>query len=48
VVVEAEFSFTTLILGFLIAGSSIFASITKPDIFIMLAQLDQTKGNISR
>ena len=42
------FTFTTAILGFLIAGFAIFASITKPNVFILLAQLDHKKGDISR
>ena len=47
-IAEIGFSFTTAILGFLIAGFAIFASITKPDVFILLAKLDHHKGGISR
>jgi hypothetical protein len=39
---------TTQLLGFLIAGFAIFASITKPEIFILLANLPHTKGDITR
>jgi hypothetical protein len=42
------FSFTTSILGFLIAGFSIFASITRPEIFVGLAKLNHEVYNISR
>jgi hypothetical protein len=45
---EAGFSFSTGILGFLIAGFSIFASITKPEVFILLAKLPHKQGNITR
>ncbi|MCC0056727.1 MAG: hypothetical protein H6883_11385 [Rhodobiaceae bacterium] len=47
-VADAGFALTTAILGFLIAGFAIFASITKPGVFILLAKLDHKKGGISR
>lgn len=47
-IAETGFSLTTSILGFLIAGFAIFASITKPEVFVMLAKLDHKKGGISR
>jgi hypothetical protein len=47
-IADIGFTFTTAILGFLIAGFAIFASITKPSVFILLAQLNHTKGDISR
>jgi hypothetical protein len=47
-VADAGFAFTTAILGFLIAGFAIFASITKPGVFILLAKLDHKKEGISR
>src|SRR5690606_22711276 len=47
-VADAGFAFTTAILGFLIAGFAIFASITKPGVFILLAKLDHKKEDISR
>lgn len=46
--IDVGFTFTTAILGFLIAGFAIFASITKPDVFILLAKLDHKRGGISR
>ena len=45
---DAGFSFSTGILGFLIAGFSIFASITKPEVFILLAKLPHKEGEITR
>lgn len=42
------FSYATSILGFLIAGFAIFASITKPDIFILLAKLPHRTAGITR
>ena len=45
---EIGFSLTTSILGFLIAGFAIFASITNRDVFVVLAKLDHTEGGISR
>jgi len=42
------FALTTAILGFLIAGFSIFASITRPEIFVALAQLDHKNSDLSR
>jgi hypothetical protein len=45
---EVGLTVTTQLLGFLIAGFAIFASITKPEIFIMLANLPHTKGDITR
>ena len=47
-VADAGFTFTTAILGFLIAGFAIFASITKPGVFILLAKLDHKKEGVSR
>lgn len=47
-VADAGFAFTTAILGFLIAGFAIFASITKPGVFILLAKLDHKREGISR
>jgi hypothetical protein len=47
-IADLGFTFTTSILGFLIAGFAIFASITKPNVFILLARLDHPKGGISR
>ncbi|EBA14407.1 hypothetical protein RSK20926_02022, partial [Roseobacter sp. SK209-2-6] len=38
-VADIGFTLTTAILGFLIAGFSIFASITRPEIFAGLAKL---------
>ncbi|MEM9014570.1 MAG: hypothetical protein AAGB02_05625 [Pseudomonadota bacterium] len=35
------------ILGFLVAGFSIFAGITKPEVFILLAKIDYKKPEIS-
>ncbi len=48
VVAEVGFTFTTAILGFLIAGFSIFASITRPEIFAGLAKLDHKDTGLSR
>jgi hypothetical protein len=45
---EVGLTITTQLLGFLIAGFAIFASITKPEILIMLANLPHTKGDITR
>lgn len=45
---EIGFSLTTAILGFLIAGFSIFASITRPAIFAGLARLDHKDSGLSR
>lgn len=45
---DIGFSLTTAILGFLIAGFAIFASITKREVFIVLAKLNHTRGGISR
>ncbi|MBS0245220.1 MAG: hypothetical protein JSR61_01270 [Proteobacteria bacterium] len=45
---EVGLTVTTQLLGFLIAGFAIFASITKPEIFIMLAKLPHTEGGITR
>lgn len=45
---EVGLTVTTQLLGFLIAGFAIFASITKPEIFIILANLPHTKGDITR
>lgn len=47
-VAEIGFAFTTAILGFLIAGFSIFASITRPEIFAGLAKLDHRETGLSR
>ena len=45
---EIGFTFTTAILGFLIAGFAIFSSITKPEVFVLLAKLDHPKFGISQ
>lgn len=45
---EIGFAMTTAILGFLIAGFSIFSSITKPEIFKALAKLDHKGTDLSR
>ena len=42
------FALTTAILGFLIAGFLIFASITRPAIFAGLAKLDHKDSGLSR
>lgn len=47
-VAEIGFVLTTAILGFLIAGFSIFASITRPEIFAGLAKLDHKDTGLSR
>ena len=47
-VAEIGFLFNISILGFLVAGFAIFSSITKPDVFILLAKLNHTKLGISR
>ena len=44
---ESVFSYTTGILGFLIAGFAIFTSITKPIIFINLAKVPHDNGQIN-
>ena len=46
-IAEIGFVFTTAILGFLIAGFAIFASITKPEVFVELAQTDYRDSGIS-
>jgi hypothetical protein len=45
---EIGFALTTAILGFLIAGFSIFSSITKPEIFSALAKLAHKDSGLSR
>ena len=45
---DIGFALTTAILGFLIAGFSIFASITRPEIFVGLAKLDHKDTGLSR
>lgn len=45
---DVSLTVTTQLLGFLIAGFAIFASITKPEIFVLLAKLPHTKGDITR
>lgn len=45
---EIGFALTTAILGFLIAGFSIFSSITKPEIFAALAKLNHKETGLSR
>lgn len=45
---DTGFVFSIGILGFLIAGFSIFASITKPELFIALAQIPYKDGKINR
>lgn len=47
-VAEIGFVLTTAILGFLIAGFSIFASITRPEIFAGLAKLNHKDTDLSR
>lgn len=47
-IAEIGFALTTAILGFLIAGFSIFASITRPAIFVGLAKLDHKDSGLSR
>ena len=47
-IADIGFALTTAILGFLIAGFSIFASITRPKIFVGLAMLDHEDTGISR
>lgn len=47
-VADIGFTLTTAILGFLIAGFSIFASITRPEIFAGLARLDHKATGLSR
>lgn len=47
-IAEIGFALTTAILGFLIAGFSIFASITRPEIFVGLAKLDHKASGLSR
>ncbi|WP_292477931.1 hypothetical protein [Mesorhizobium sp.] len=47
-IADLGFSYCTSILGFLITGFAIFASITKPEIFVLLAKLDHDKAKISR
>lgn len=45
---DIGFALTTAILGFLIAGFSIFSSITRPEIFAALAKLDHKDSGLSR
>jgi hypothetical protein len=45
---ESGASFATNILGFLLAGFAIFASVTKADLFIALANIQYKKSDISR
>ena len=45
---EAGIAFATSILGFLLAGFSIFATMTRNELFVALAHLPHKKGNISR
>jgi len=46
---DAGVAFSTSILGFLIAGFAIFSSVTKPDLFIALANIPYKKNSdISR
>ena len=47
-IADVGFNFTVAILGFLIAGFAIFSSVTKPEVFILLAKLDHRDTNISR
>ncbi|KZY29068.1 hypothetical protein A3731_26920 [Roseovarius sp. HI0049] len=47
-IAEIGFALTTAILGFLIAGFSIFASITRPAIFAGLAKLEHKDSGLSR
>jgi hypothetical protein len=45
---EVGISLTTSVLGFLITGFAIFSTVTKPDLFIALAQIPHKSGGISR
>jgi hypothetical protein len=45
---QAGVSFAAGILGFLLAGFSIFATMTKNELFVALANIPHKKGNISR
>lgn len=47
-IADIGFALTTAILGFLIAGFSIFASITRPEIFAGLARLNHKDTGLSR
>ncbi len=47
-IADIGFALTTAILGFLIAGFSIFASITRPEIFAGLAKLNHKDSGLSR
>ena len=47
-IADIGFALTTAILGFLIAGFSIFASITRPAIFVGLAIMDHRKTGLPR
>lgn len=42
------FQFSIGILGFLVAGFSVFASITRPQLFILLAKIKYDETNITR
>jgi hypothetical protein len=45
---DIGFALTTAILGFLIAGFSIFSTITRPEIFAALAKLDHKDSGLSQ
>lgn len=46
-IADVGFSLTTAILGFLVAGFAIFSSVTRPDVFALLAITNHKKGDIS-
>ncbi|MFS2151995.1 hypothetical protein [Rhizobium sp. Rhizsp42] len=46
-VADTGFTFTSTMLGFLISGFAIFASISKPDVLIILARTDYKNPRIS-
>ncbi|MBY5854306.1 hypothetical protein HFN51_27775 [Rhizobium leguminosarum] len=46
-VADTGFAFTSTMLGFLISGFAIFASISKPDVLIILAKTDYKNPRIS-
>ena len=47
VIAAIGFTFSTSILGFLIAGFTIFATISKPELFMKLAQVKEDKSGLS-
>jgi hypothetical protein len=44
---DLGFNFSISILGFLVAGFTIFATVTKPNLFIKLAKVKHTKSGLS-